>query len=62
MAMRLGQWIKDELGCKFYDRDGIADEWNPSHVDMGILHMHIVSLHIFEGDMGKMRREAPPTP
>lgn len=62
MAMRLGQWVLDELGSKFYERDGTADEWNPVDVDMGILQMNIVSLHIFEGDMPKMRREAPPTP
>jgi hypothetical protein len=59
MAMRLGQWILGELNGSNKDQDSYED-W--TNVDMGILHMHMVSLHIFEGDMGKMRREAPPTP
>ncbi len=55
MAMRLGQWILDKL-----DYGDPSAPW--AGVRMGFLHMHMVSLHIFEGDMGKMRREAPPTP
>ncbi len=52
MAMRLGQWIKCELMN--------VPAWE--EVEMGILHMHIVSLHIFEGDMSRMKRTCPPTP
>ena len=65
MAMRLGQWILDKAEDTFYETNEwkIAGTPNPwLTAEMGILHMHIVSLHIFEGDMGKMRREAPPTP
>lgn len=51
MAMRLTQWM---LGA-------LTDEPHPvwDEVSVGILQMNITSLHIFEGDMPKMRREAP---
>lgn len=64
MAMRLGQWIREELVPRRGQHD--EEDRNADHpwagIDMGILQMNIVSLHVFEGDMPKMRREAPPTP
>lgn len=50
MAMRLTQWLRSQLRSK----DALWEDVIP-----GILQMNIGSLHVFEGDMGKMRREAP---
>lgn len=59
MAMRLGQWVLNELDVDL--EEGQPDTvW--SGVQMGILQMNIGSLHVFEGDMRKMRREAPAKP
>jgi hypothetical protein len=49
MAMRLGQWVREQLGI-----DGETQTYN---YDMGTLTMHMVSLHIFGGDIPKMKRE-----
>jgi thymidylate synthase len=49
MAARLVQWVIDEL----QDREGIP--W--SDITPGFLNMSIASLHVFEGDMPKLRRE-----
>jgi len=46
MAMRLGQWVRDRL----------EDIWGDTVLGMDTLTMHIVSLHIFGGDMPKMER------
>ena len=61
--MRLGQWglekvqeSSDELRRDNHD----LTSWDG--VQMGILQMNISSLHVFDGDMGKMRREAPAKP
>lgn len=59
MAMRLGQWILGGLNGSNRDQDSYED-W--THVEMGTLLMTMCSLHVFEGDMPKMRREAPATP
>jgi hypothetical protein len=75
MAMRLGQWILDQL-WKIEDNECAAwvqetkqheDSYDrskqPWHdVQMGVLQMNIGSLHVFEGDMAKMNRTAPPKP
>lgn len=53
LAMRLGQWVLDQL-------THLDHSWGA--YDMGILHMHISSLHVFEGDLPKMRRTAPAKP
>jgi hypothetical protein len=59
MAMRLGQWVLNELSVDL--EEGQPDTvW--SSVQMGILQMNIGSLHVFENDMRKMRREAPAKP
>lgn len=54
MAMRLGQWVRNELaGGKV-----LADHrLEPYCAEMGDLTMHMISLHVFGGDMHKMRRE-----
>lgn len=49
MAMRLGQWMRDQLGSDVVTGEG--------PYKMGTLTMHIVSLHVFGGDMPKMRRD-----
>ena len=59
MAMRLTQWILGELQDLTHI-GGVTFNWNDAIP--GILQMNITSLHIFEGDMSKMRREAPPKP
>lgn len=62
MAARLGQWVKTQVN------DCIAKGWTEStgeHEDsipidpisMGNLTMHMVSLHVFGGDMPRMERE-----
>lgn len=60
MAMRLTQWILQELQETNEKSLGNHKAWED--VIPGILQMHIGSLHVFEGDMPKMRRTAPPTP
>jgi len=62
MAMRLTQWIVDSLTCSDIPEDQPPHEKKPYAWDgviPGLLQMNIGSLHVFEGDMGKMRREAP---
>lgn len=49
MAMRLAHWVAKELK----DRDYGQFE----SLDLGKLIMHITSLHVFEGDLPKMRKE-----
>lgn len=56
MAARLCQWMLDQLST------GVAEDtskvWNPlMYPKPGVLTMMIHSLHIFEGDLPKMRRE-----
>ena len=51
MAMRLGQWVRQELNQ--VDREVPQ----PGDLSMGNLTMHMVSLHIFGGDMPRMERE-----
>lgn len=61
MAMRLCQWIianLDDLQGEMVK--GGDTDW--SQVGPGTLMMHASSLHVFEGDMPKMRREAPARP
>jgi thymidylate synthase len=53
MAMRLAQWVRDEVDI-LYERE--HGEGCGSY-GMGTLTMHMVSLHVFGGDMPKMRRE-----
>lgn len=60
MAMRLTQWILQKLQGDREDPDDEVDPW--ANVVPGILQMNITSLHIFEGDMPKMQREAPVKP
>jgi hypothetical protein len=59
MAMRLCQWVISAL----VDQQGIPDEdpWGGpwDGVVPGTLLFTAASLHVFEGDMPKMRREAP---
>lgn len=49
LACRLLHWVLEELMRK-------SIEW--ADVTPGTLTMHVVSLHAFEGDMRKLRREA----
>lgn len=53
MAMRLGQWVRDQLDLKWEEKEGEG----AGGYGMGTLTMHMVSLHVFGGDMPKMRRE-----
>lgn len=53
MAMRLGQWVRDQVDA-IHERE--LGEGCGSY-GMGELTMHMVSLHVFGGDMSKMRRE-----
>lgn len=46
MAFRLAQWMRDQLN------QGASGPL----LGVGYLHMHIMSLHAFEGDMPKLRR------
>jgi hypothetical protein len=61
MAARLTQWVLDTLvprrmGEYADERDRAADHpW--ARVEYGKVRMSIFSLHIFEGDLPKMRRE-----
>jgi hypothetical protein len=48
LAMRLAQWMVDQL------RPAYMPDLEPT---IGHLTMHIMSLHAFEGDMAKLRRE-----
>lgn len=48
MAMRLGQWVRDRV------------ERMQGDLNMGTLTMHMISLHIFGGDLPKIRREYAP--
>lgn len=63
MAMRLGQWVRDQLIPDNDDRGPTKAsleflEWSGlDTLMMGNLTMHMVSLHVFGGDMPKMRRE-----
>lgn len=57
MAMRLTQWILGALIDKETNAEVDEEIWNVT--GLGILQMNITSLHVFEGDMPKMRREAP---
>lgn len=59
MAMRLTQSILGELQESGLRGEAVCEF---EGVVPGILQMNITSLHIFEGDMPKMRREAPPKP
>lgn len=52
MAERLTQWIIGQLQLR--DGENMAG-WQ--EITPGILTMHMFSLHVFEGDMPKMRRE-----
>ncbi len=56
MAMRLGQWVRDAFN---EEMGPPVDPTFPEddQLKMGDLTMHMVSLHIFGGDMPKMRRE-----
>lgn len=77
MAMRLGQWVLNYLQPKDMttgepltkDQLETVDDQFIGHgeqawadVQMGILQMNIGSLHVFEGDLAKMRRTAPAKP
>lgn len=60
MAMRLGQWMLGSLQPDLEIEEPGYNQWYG--VQMGILQMNIVSLHVFDGDLPKMRREAPAKP
>jgi len=47
LAFRLAQWMRDQLN---EGRSG-------PQIGVGFLYMHIMSLHAFEGDMPKLRRQ-----
>lgn len=53
MAMRLGQWMKEEFNAYHASRPAHGSE---DFIEAGDLTMHMVSLHVFGGDMPKMRR------
>lgn len=55
MAARLGQWVRDELH-EIGHEDFFA-VLGDSNLYMGNLTMHMVSLHVFGGDMARMERE-----
>lgn len=49
LAFRLAQWMRDQLNEVTVDQRPM--------VEVGNLYMHIMSLHAFEGDMPKLRRQ-----
>lgn len=59
MAMRLGQWIRDEVNKRNQGIASVSENApfpsKPAPVLMGNLNMHMVSLHIFGGDLPRMR-------
>lgn len=57
MAMRLCQWVLDRLYPPQED-----DSWTWRSAVAGSLLLHASSLHVFEGDLPKLLREAPATP
>ena len=63
MAARLGQWMRDQLNDAWDEAyssslaSGHEDPTVPDTLHMGFLNMSIVSLHCFEGDLPKLRRE-----
>jgi len=52
MAARLAQWVCEQLpGGEWLDE-------TPPTIDLGDLTMHTMSMHIFQGDVAKLEREA----
>lgn len=49
LAMRLGQWVRDQTA--------VSSHGEIESYKMGTLTMHMVSLHCFEADLPKLRRE-----
>lgn len=56
LAMRLGQWVRDEVARIWAKEDFPSDE-KRAEWDMGTLTMHMISLHIFGGDVPRMEKE-----
>jgi hypothetical protein len=54
LAARLAQWVRYQL----VTREGPDDLPVPLGLNVGRLTMHIMSLHIFKGDIPKLEREA----
>lgn len=57
MTARLCQWMKQEVANRIAGDEPMqaTNEWD--HIKPGRLTMHIGSLHVFEGDLPKLRRE-----
>lgn len=55
MAARLVQWVVEMLKFDNFELDSNPDVWEK--VMPGTLTMHAVSMHCFEGDVNKLRRE-----
>lgn len=53
MAGRLAQWVQNQL----VEREGPDDLPVPQGLTVGRLNMHIVSLHIFKGDVSLLERQ-----
>lgn len=66
MGVRLGQWVMEQLVPRLVDGPVDGRDLNAAHpwatATMGTFSFTTFSLHVFEGDMSKMRREAPERP
>lgn len=52
MAARLCQWVREQLSA------GKGIDETPPILDVGKLTMHVMSMHIFKGDIPKLERES----